>query len=196
MNETIRKYCGRILAGCCVSLGAFIYLKVGGPLGAVMFGVGLMSVLTFRFELFTGQIKNFSHWRTDFQWLLGMLLFNAVGCLLASCLVRYDARLVVSCQQIVECRADLGFLKSIVTGIGCGFIMTLIVTTWKKTPVPLLLGIPAFILSGMTHSVADVFFYSLGYEALTPAAFTSYAGTVLGNFLGGVAYKLGSTVSE
>ncbi len=61
MNETIRKYCGRILAGCCVSLGAFIYLKVGVPLGAVMFGVGLMSVLTFRFALFTGQIKNFRH---------------------------------------------------------------------------------------------------------------------------------------
>ncbi len=123
-----------------------------------------------------------------------MLLFNAFGCLLSSCLVRYDTQLVAACQQIVERRADLGFLKSIVTGMGCGFIMTLIVTTWKKTPVPLLLGIPAFILSGMTHSVADVFFYSLGYEALTPAAFTSYAGTVLGNFLGGVAYKLGSTV--
>ncbi len=196
MNETIKMYCGRILAGCCIALGAYIYLKVGGPLGAFMFSVGLMSVLTFGFGLFTGQIRNFSEWKKDLPWLLGILLFNAIGCILISFLMRNDAQIVAACQQIVARRSELGFLKSIATGAGCGFLMTLAVTAWKDSPWPLLLSIPAFILSGLTHSVADVFFYAVGWEVISLAALYSYAGTVVGNFIGGIAYKSGCSARK
>ncbi len=196
MNETIRTYCGRILAGCSVSLGAYIYLKVGGPLGAFLFSVGLLSVLTFGFGLFTGQIRNFRRWKKDLPWLLKILLFNALGCILVSLLIIGDDQLTTACQQIVNRRAELGFLRSIVTGAGCGFIMTLTVTAWKDSPWPLLIGIPAFILAGLTHSVADAFYYAMGWKAISAAAILSYIGTVIGNFIGGILFKLGSTVRK
>lgn len=43
-----------ILAGVSISLGAYIYLKVGGIIGAIMFSIGLISVIHFRFGLYTG----------------------------------------------------------------------------------------------------------------------------------------------
>ncbi len=196
MTETIRMCCGRILAGCSVALGAFIYLKVGGALGACMFSVGLMSVLTFGFSLFTGQIRNFRKWKKDLPWLTGVLLFNIIGCVLASLLVQGDAQIVDACRQIVMRRAALGFFPSIATGAGCGFIMTLTVTAWKDSPWPLLIGIPAFILAGLTHSVADAFYYAVGWQALSSAAMLSYVGTVIGNFIGGILFKAGSTLRK
>ncbi len=196
MNDRFYWFGARILAGCCVSLGAYIYLKVGGPLGAAMFSVGLMSVLTFGFCLFTGKIKDFSGLASQIPWLLGILFFNAVGCVLASLLVCEDRQLIEACQNILRCREALGFWRSIATGAGCGFIMTLVVTAWKESPWPLLIGIPAFILSGLTHSVADAFYYAVAWQSLTWAAMASYAGTVIGNFLGGILYKAGCTIKR
>ncbi len=191
MNDTFRTYGSKILAGCCISLGAYIYLKVGGVVGACMFSVGLMAVLTFRFSLFTGQIRNFSKFPGDFPWLSGVLLLNIVGCILASLLLVQDTEVIAACQSIVEKRAVLGFWSSVATGTGCGFIMTLAVSSWKDSPWPTLIGIPAFILSGLTHSVADAFYFSVGWQALTGAAMASYVGTVIGNFIGGLLFKLG-----
>ncbi len=194
MKKTIRRYSCMILAGCCVSLGAYIYLKVGGALGAFMFSVGLMSVLTFGFSLFTGKIRMFGNLKQDIPWLGSILFFNIVGCALTSLLMTGDEQIVSACQQIVAKRAELGFWSSIATGAGCGFIMTLVVSAWDKSPYPLLLGIPAFILAGLTHSIADAFYFSVAWQSVTWAAMTSYAGTVIGNFLGGITFQLGSDI--
>ncbi len=194
MKKTIRRYGCMILAGCCVSLGAYIYLKVGGPLGAFMFSVGLMSVLTFGFSLFTGKIRMFHKLKKDIPWLSSILFFNIIGCALTSLLMMGDEQIVNACQQIVAKRAELGFWASIATGAGCGFIMTLVVSAWDKGPWPLIIGIPAFILAGLTHSVADAFYYAVGWETVTWAAMASYAGTVIGNFLGGITFKAGSEI--
>ncbi len=194
MNKIISFYGSRILAGCSISLGSYIYLRVGGPLGAFMFSVGLMSVVTFGFTLFTGKVRFFTRetWSQDILWLLGILLFNAVGCALCALMAMGDEKVMEACQAIVHKRAALGFLPSIATGMGCGFIMTLAVSHWKDTPWPLIIGVPAFILAGLTHSVADAFYYSVGWQVVNGAAMASYAGTVIGNFLGGLAYKAGS----
>ncbi len=194
MKKTFHKYCCMILAGCCVSLGAYIYLKVGGALGAFMFSVGLMSVLTFGFSLFTGKIRMFHKLQKDIPWLASILFFNIIGCALTSLLMMGDEQIVSACQQIVAKREALGFWASIATGAGCGFIMTLVVSAWDKSPYPLLLGIPAFILAGLTHSVADAFYYSVAWESVTLPAMASYAGTVIGNFLGGITFKAGSEI--
>ncbi len=182
------------MAGCSISLGSYIYLRVGGPLGAFMFSVGLMSVVTFGFTLFTGKVRFFTpgSWSKDILWLLGILLFNAVGCVLCSLMVVDDEKVISACQAIVHKREVLGFFRSIATGMGCGFIMTLAVSHWKDTPWPLIIGVPAFILAGLTHSVADAFYYAVGWQAISGAAMVSYVGTVIGNFLGGLAYKAGT----
>ncbi len=192
MKEKIQYYGARIMAGCAISLGAFIYLKVGGPLGAFLFSVGLMSVLVFDFVLFTGKIRMINNIKSDLPWALNILLFNAIGCALIAILATSDYNVVVKCQEIVIKREHMGFVRSIATGIGCGFIMTLAVSAWKESPWPLILGVPAFILAGLTHSVADAFYYCVGWQAITWPAILAYIGTVIGNIIGGLAFIIGS----
>ena len=44
-----------ILAGIMISLGCYINLRIGGVVGAIMFSLGLMSVILFGYNLFTGK---------------------------------------------------------------------------------------------------------------------------------------------
>ena len=44
-----------ILAGMVIALGCILYLNIGGTLGAFCFSVGLMSVVLYKFKLFTGK---------------------------------------------------------------------------------------------------------------------------------------------
>lgn len=179
-----------ILAGAAISLGAYIYLKVGGIIGAVMFSIGLISVIHYRLGLYTGWIKNFKNWDDSFV-LLTILLLNIVGCLLMSLTVS-DQQIIQQCNNIVSSRAEMGIWKSIFNGAGCGFIITLSVMC--KNRIALLIGIPAFILAGFTHSIADAFYYCVGHASINGAAMISYLGTVIGNFIGGIIFKAGSTV--
>lgn len=44
-----------IMAGFMITLAAAIYLTVSGALGAFMFAIGLLTILIFQFNLFTGK---------------------------------------------------------------------------------------------------------------------------------------------
>lgn len=179
-----------MLAGISISLGAYIYLKVGGIIGAIMFSIGLISVIHYRFGLYTGWIKNFKNWDDSFV-LMMILLLNIFGCFLMSLTIS-DQQIIQQCNDIVANRAEMGIWKSIFNGAGCGFIITLSVMC--KNRITLLIGIPAFILAGFTHSIADAFYYCVGHSSVNGAAMLSYLGTVIGNFIGGIIFKAGSTV--
>ncbi len=78
-----------ILAGMLIGLGGIIYLRVGGPVGASLFAIGLLTILHFKLELFTGkagllatkEIKPFkllSIWLGNFLGASGMgVLYSA-----------------------------------------------------------------------------------------------------------------------
>lgn len=44
-----------ILAGMLITLGAILYLTIGNVVGAIMFSLGLLTILYFKLELFTGK---------------------------------------------------------------------------------------------------------------------------------------------
>lgn len=188
--KTVKSIFNLMLAGAAISLGAYMNLQNPGLIGAVLFSIGLMSVCKFRLALYTGAIR-----KVEDPWhILALVLIlagNIAGCIAMSLWSMFSPDIVPVCQEIVAQRTDWGFLECMAKGAGCGFIITLAVSTWKKTPWPLLIGIPAFVLCGFTHSVADAFYYSVGWEAITGAAMLSYLGTVIGNFIGGIIYKIG-----
>lgn len=188
--EIIKTILNFMLAGISISLGAYMNLQHPGILGAILFSIGIMSVCKFRFVLYTGAIRKTED-PCHILALLLILIGNIAGCVLMSFWSMFNTDIVSSCQKIVMQRTDWGFLECMARGAGCGFIMTLAVSTWKKTPWPLLIGIPAFVLCGFTHSVADAFYYSVGWDVLTGASFLAYLGTVIGNFVGGIIYKIG-----
>lgn len=191
LNTLIRS---SILSGICIGIAGFGFLAVGGITGAVTFAFGLLAVVHYKLKLFTGTAGFFRRGETGA--LLAILLFNIVGCLLVSLIARLSPMpLQDTAQKILEARLQAGALQCGGLAIGCGFIMTTAVKWGREGKwLPLLFGVPLFIVCGFPHCVADVFYYLtvpvdfLRDNALEVLAL--YACIVAGNFIGCNLYRL------
>lgn len=165
------------MAGICIGLGGAVYLSVGGPLGAVLFAFGLLSVIHYRLPLYTGQ-AGFFETKTEFAVLWLILLGNVIGCILTGTCLGLPGGIGTA---VIESRIAAGSITCLGRAIGCGIIMTLIVKAARdKSVIPLLYGIPVFILTGFYHSIADAFYLSVS-NVFAP---TEWLAVVFGNFVG------------
>ena len=183
-----------IMAGICIGIAGFGYLAVGGIVGAVTFAFGLLAVVHYRLKLYTGTAGFFL--KGELLQLCTILAMNIVGCLLVALLARMSPMpLQQTAQHILEARLNAGIVQSGVLAIGCGFIMTTAVKWGREGKfLPLLFGVPLFIICGFPHCVADAFYYlCVPVEYLTANAgqvLLLYASIVLGNFIGCNLYRL------
>lgn len=194
--KTINNFSKGVLAGICIGLGGTIYLKVGGVAGACLFAFGLIAVISLGLNLFTGKAQFvWSPCANDYGWLAGILGLNIVGCLAVALAVSTPA-IQDSAINVINGRLTIySPLRNGILAIGCGFIMTLAVQNATKGKwLPLLFGIPAFILCSLPHCVADAFYIcALPADYLFEHAseiIPFYAAIVIGNFLGCNAYRL------
>ncbi len=199
MNKLIRS---SVLAGVSIGIAGFGYLAIGGLAGAVLFAFGLLTVVGYKLKLYTGTAGFIT--KNEAGQLLIILAGNIAGCLLVALLSRMSPLgLQESAQGILEMRLATGALRCGLLGVGCGFIMTTAVTfAREKNYLPLLFGVPLFIICGFTHCVADAFYY-----LCVPVSFLKehavevlwvYACIVLGNFAGCNLYRFiaGSSSAE
>ena len=183
-----------IMAGICIGIAGFGYLAVGGFVGAVTFAFGLLAVVHYRLKLYTGTAGFFA--KGELLQLCTILAMNIVGCLLVALMARMSPMpLQEAAQHILEGRLNAGIVQSGVLAIGCGFIMTTAVKWGREGKfLPLLFGVPLFIICGFPHCVADAFYYlCVPVEYLTANAgqvLLLYASIVLGNFIGCNLYRL------
>ena len=190
-----------IFAGIAIGTAGFGFLAsgvqteaYGSLVGAVLFSFGLLTVVGYKLKLYTGTagfiLKN------EAGSLFLILLGNIIGCFLVSMLARITPlALQEAAQNILELRLRTGALRCGLLGIGCGFIMTTAVNfARQKQYLPLLFGVPLFIVCGFTHCVADAFYY-----LCVPVAFWKanalhilavYACIVLGNLIGCNLYRI------
>jgi len=184
-----------ILAGICIGIAGFGYLAIGGLAGAVLFCFGLLAVVNYGLKLYTGT-AGFIQGPRETGFLLTILAGNIVGCLMVAMLARLSPMdLQGSAQKILETRLKVGILSSGALAIGCGFIMTTAVTFARKGRwLPLLFGVPMFIVCGFPHCIADAFYYLTVPFAFIGENLASvlalYVCIVLGNFIGCNLYRL------
>ena len=175
-----------ILAGICISIGGLVFLKNPGITGAVLFSFGLLTVVHFKFLLYTGT-AGFCYSARDLGRLCLILTGNVIGCFLTA----QALRLCVSpdlAMPVIENRLSASFLQSAILGTGCGFIMTAAVKFAREGRfLPLLFGVPCFIMCGFYHSIADAFYYCMNLRA---EAMIPWLGAVIGNFVGCNLYRL------
>ena len=183
-----------IMAGICIGIAGFGYLAVGGIVGAVTFAFGLLAVVHYRLKLYTGTAGFFA--KGELLQLCTILEMNIVGCLLVALMARMSPMpLQEAAQHILEGRLNAGIVQSGVLAIGCGFIMTTAVKWGREGKfLPLLFGVPLFIICGFPHCVADAFYYlCVPLDYLTANAgqvLLLYVAIVLGNFIGCNLYRL------
>ena len=181
-----------ILAGICISIGCVVNLRVGGVAGAVLFAFGLTTVVYYGLKLYTGT-AGFIRRQGDWLMLLTVLLGNIVGCLLSAWMIAYaQPDCVEPAANILAGRLAKGSWACSLLAVGCGFIMTTAVEFARKGKMlPLLLGVPVFILCGFTHSIADAFYFLVSPREVLLSAdvLWLYIAEVLGNFVGCNLYR-------
>lgn len=183
-----------IFAGIAIAVGGTVFLNVGGLAGAVLFSFGLITVIHYKLKLYTGT----AGFVTKDSWgQLGIILLaNIIGCLVSALIVRTGApQLVDAADAIVAKRLAAGPLRCGLMGIGCGLIMTTAVQFGRKQQwLPLLFGVPVFILCGFTHCIADAFYYCMASPSLllgnAGMIILTYVFVVIGNLAGCNLYRL------
>lgn len=193
MKETITIMKSAFLSGVCIGIAGFGYLAEKSIIGAVLFAFGLLTVVHYGLKLYTGTAGFIK--KGEVGQLFLILLFNILGCLAVAMMVRCSPMpLQETAQTILEGRLKTGPLFGGVLAIGCGFIMTTAVTFARKGQnLPLLFGVPLFIMCGFPHCVADAFYY-----LCVPVEFLMehcvdvlifYVSIVIGNFIGCNLYR-------
>ena len=152
--KNIKTYYSAILAGIFISLGCIIYTTIGGPLGAFLFSLGLVAVLSYKASLFTGMIGYAEIDSSDIIQILLTILGNLGGVALKV--------LLAGLAGLPLNQPDISLLYIFPRSIMCGMMMYIMVEGIKNSQSDvknlLLLGVPLFILSGMSHSVANMFY--------------------------------------
>lgn len=190
-----------IFAGIAIGTAGFGFLAsgiqsetYGSLVGAIIFSFGLLTVLGYKLKLYTGTAGFFQ--KGELGQLFMILLGNIIGCFCVSLMARVTPMDIQSAaENILGLRLRTGALRCGLLGIGCGFIMTSAIQFARdKQYLPLLLGVPLFIVCGFTHCIADAFFY-----LCVPIAFwkvhileilSVYVCIVLGNLIGCNLYRI------
>lgn len=152
-----------ILAGICIGIAGYGYLSSKDIVGTVLFTFGLLAVVHYGFKLYTGTVGFFGSSRgLQFKEIPVVLLGNIIGTLLVALLTYAASKDMQSVAQgILQSRLDNGIIRSGLLSIGCGFIMTTAVNfaKFRNQWLPLLFGVPIFIVCGFPHCIADAFYY-------------------------------------
>lgn len=197
----IRLLRSSIFAGIAIGTAGFGFLASGaqsdtyGSLaGAVLFSFGLLTVVGYKLKLYTGTAGFIM--KNEIGNLFLILLGNIAGCLLMALLSRVSPMdIQAAAQNILEARLRAGALRCGLLGIGCGFIMTTAVQfARQKQYLPLLFGVPLFIMCGFTHCVADAFYYLCVplafWKAHALQILAVYGCIVVGNLIGCNLYRI------
>lgn len=171
-----------LFAGILIGLGAYGFLALGGIPGAVIFAFGLVGVVLSGTLLYTGKAGVMN----DIGALAMIWLFNVLGCILLGLLVwSLGGESAERAQTVVAGRLAQGPWRSFLRAVGCGLIIDIAVWLYrtKQNILPVLFGVPLFIVCGFYHSIADVVYIVAAWN-WTADLLWYYPLIVLGNYAG------------
>ncbi len=186
-----------VLAGILISLGGAVFLaccRIDAPygkiVGALLFPLALVCICMRGYALYTGKIGLIyeKHSKDDLSLLFLCLLGNVIGTaacgfLLGWVLPELKETALSLCTGKLAQGYGFGFLRAVF----CGLLVYLAVDVYRsnRSPLGIMLCIPAFILSGFEHSIADMFYFATS-GIVTGEAFGYLMMIVLGNSVGGL----------
>lgn len=189
-----------VAAGFCIGIGGIVFLMQESKFaGAFLFAVGLLTILVFKFNLFTGMIGYLTENLGKKNWLYLLTVAivwvgNFIGTAIAALLVRATRladSIITKCDGMVLTKLADSWYSLIILGIFCGILMFIAVDTYKKNiekkdflcVIAVFMGVMVFILAGFEHSIADMFYFTLSGKVFE--SFGALALITLGNAIGG-----------
>jgi formate/nitrite transporter FocA (FNT family) len=179
MNLTDRQ---SIMAGILIGLGACGFLALGGLTGAIIFAFGLIGVVLTGIPLYTGRAGVM----TSIPGIIKVWWWKVVGAMAVGLVVAaIGGSLAESAYNTVAAHVAQGPWRGFLRAVGCGLVIDLSVWFYRssKSLVPVLFGIPLFIVCGFYHSIADVV-YIFGAWKWDIDLLWFYPVIVIGNYVG------------
>ena len=187
-------------AGTCIGIGGLVFLAMDNKFaGAFLFAVGLLTILIFGFNLYTGMVGYLKEnlQKKNFLYMVDLIvvwLGNYAGTALVALLSRITGlgdKYLEKCSNMADAKISEEFYSLIILGFFCGILMYLAVDTFKKRiegkdflpVVAVFMGVMVFILAGFEHSIADMFYFT--FSGHFADSLLSLLCITLGNSLGG-----------
>ena len=168
-----------IAASLLISLGNYALLKLGSPIGPVIFAFGLLGVCYLGANLYTGKCGFLIADKIKISDLLMILIVNLISGYLIGVIYSYCDKEIVTNAIAKVATWDLS-LAFLLKSIFCGIIMYIAVYMYKKgSPYGIIYGIPLFIFCGFQHCIANII--TLGVARTFD---WSIIICIIGNFLG------------
>ena len=179
MKELVNK---SIAASLLIGLGDYALLKLGNPIGPIIFALGLLGVCYMNLNLFTGKCGFIIENKIPLKDITIILLFNLLFGYLFGCIFSIADPTLVDAAMSRISTWDISlsfFIKSML----CGVIMYIAVYMYKKgTPLGIIFGIPLFIFCGFQHCIANII--TLGVATTFDLSIIfCIAGNLLGSLL-------------
>lgn len=209
MKKTLSTFILAVLAGISIGLGGNVYLALfttNKIVGAILFTVGLFTICTHGFNLFTGKACYILDNKPSYLGTLVVIwLGNLLGTSLMAFLVRSTrlaASYVETAQKLCAGKSQDSYLSLFLLAVLCNILIYIAVEGYKNNPhelgkyLSLFFGVSVFILSGSEHSVADMYYYAVSGELTSLDSLARILTISLGNVAGGLLIPAGKKLSE
>lgn len=195
--RAVRVLISSFLAGVMIAIGGSVYLAVENKVaGALLFSVGLFTILLFRLHLYTGKIcyliSGEGAWQHRLLDVIITLLGNTCGAGVTGLALSYKL-METAAGPLVEKKLAIPLFYVFVYAIFCGILIYVAVEGFRTVQEGALkativfLCVSVFILSGFEHSIADIFYF-FAARSLEGASLRFLLVVVLGNTVGGILF--------
>lgn len=200
IKEYFNTFILAVCAGMCIGVGGTVYLMCTSKLlGAVLFSIGLLTILVFGLKLFTGMSGYLLGEQTKLKYLITLVVVwvgNFTGTAITGFAVR-NTRLasviVPAAQTVVNTKLEDSWYSLMLLGVFCGLLMYIGVDFFKKSQDKLstlstlmpIICVTTFIIAGFEHCIADMFYCvtaGLTVESLLVILWVTM-GNIVGSFI-------------
>ncbi len=187
-----------VLAGIAIAIGGTVYLSCDNKyVGTFLFGFGLFTIVTFRLALYTGKVGYIPEKDRRYSAeVIVTLVGNLIGTFISAYILRltkiYGA-ISEKAGKIVTAKLEGTLVGCFILAVFCGMLMYIAVESNRiskqnndnvSAVLGIFLPVAVFILAGFNHSIADMFYISLG--KITADKCVYLITVIVGNACGGM----------
>lgn len=178
-----------ICAGVSISIGALIFLslkQISLPFSAIFFTVGLLIILWYGFDLYTGKIGYVASIK-DAPRMLLILAGNLIGCCVMFTFAGTPAG--ATAAAIMAVKYEINLFELFIRAFICGILIYVAVDQFKDKANKFapLIAVPAFILAGAEHCIADACYIFAGL-AFSWHTIPFMITVIIGNAIGSIVF--------
>lgn len=204
-TDSVKAFIRAILAGMMIGIGGTVYLSCDNRyVGSFLFALGLLVIIIFKLDLFTGKVGYLVYRKTTIPRLMLVWLGNLIGAVSIGTvlyLTRLYPALSEKAKTMCEVKINDPYLSVLILGFFCGMLMFMAVDGYKSASsdgnrtVIIFIPVMVFILCGFEHCVADMYYVAIA-GGFTFNSLIFLLIVTVGNTIGALTMAYGLKKSE